>query len=195
MNLFLTILILGDSHMMGDFGTELMSKLSNKYNVTSIAIGGGGSRDYTRTLRNICCGYNIREVSKGGKIKTIENNSLVKEIIFKKHKGDLKTIISKLKPDIYIVALGTNQSDDHQKLLNLLPTAPVVWVGPVNIFSYLKIKGRILPLLKTNKTLHFIDSGNILGLGSKTIDSIHYSGASAKRWANIVHQRMMKLMK
>lgn len=138
------MLILGDSHLNGDFGEYLHKKLhlSQRFDITSIAIGGAGSRHFTMTMKNHCCGYKIRETCYGEeipskqRIRTLEKQSTgTNEIVGKKYNGQLKNALYYLKPQVVVIALGNNYVNDHQNLINIIRSqcanAYIIWVGPM----------------------------------------------------------------
>lgn len=199
------MLILGDSHLNGDFGEFLHRKLhdANKYDIYSIAIGGAGSRHFTMTMRNHCCGYKIRESCYGevipakSKIRTIEKNSTgTNEVVDKSHKGQLSNVLAYLCPDIVVIALGNNYVNDHQTLVNMIkaqsPHAVIIWVGPMLRSNFEQRISAINQVVKKNN-LHLVRSDDIIG--SDTLTMGHFYGKSAQNWAYKIADRMSKVLK
>src|SRR5689334_16213018 len=94
------VLILGDSHFVGHFGEYVHKNLheTNKYDILSVAISGAGSKHFTLTLKNFCCGYKIRyscaglppEETKKSEVIILEKSSAgTNGIIGKSWKGKL----------------------------------------------------------------------------------------------------------
>lgn len=194
------MLILGDSHLNGEFGEYLQKKLhdSKNFDIYSIAIGGAGSRHFTMTLRNHCCGYRIRESCYGetygpkDRIRTLEKASTgTNELVAKAHKGQLKNVLAYLNPDIVVIALGNNYVNDHQTLVNLIKAqsagTQIIWVGPMLRMNLSQRMAAIQQVVKKN-SLFLVRSDDILG--SDTLTSGHFYGKTAQNWANKVAERM-----
>ncbi len=122
----------------GDLGSDLHQILSERTHreVISIGIGGAGSMDYLRSpMVNNCCGYIIRETEASGEIVTVEDsNVLDNTVIGKKYHGSLSSLIQEKQPSSILIVLGTNQKNQHAKLLetiqSLAPHAAIAWAGP-----------------------------------------------------------------
>lgn len=194
------MLILGDSHLNGEFGEYLQKKLheSKGFDIYSIAIGGAGSRHFTMTMRNHCCGFRIRESCYGetygskDRIRTLEKSSTgTNEIVGKAHKGQLKNVLAYLNPDIVVIALGNNYVNDHQTLVNLIKTqsaaTQIIWVGPMLRMNLTQRMTAINQVVKKN-SLFLVRSDDILG--SDTLTTGHFYGKTAQNWANKVAERM-----
>lgn len=196
-----TVLILGDSHLVGDFGDALHREMHRlkKYNVVSVGIGGAGSYHFTGTMRTFCCGSIIREtcifdsISDQVKIPVTEksdgpSNSLVGKFF----KGKLSNFISHYEPEIVIVALGSNYTNAHEELMKILRNGninrEVIWVGPMRR-SNMEIRlNAIRQVMIKYPDIRFISSEDIVG--HDTITSAHYSGKAAKYWAEKVVKKM-----
>ena len=194
------MLILGDSHLNGEFGEYLHKKLQStkKYDIYSIAIGGAGSRHFTMTMRNHCCGYKIRESCYGEeylpkqKVRTIESfPSGNNEMVGKEFNGQLKNVLSYVRPDIVVIALGNNYVNDHQTLVNMIKAQSkdiqIVWVGPLLRSNMEPRMAAIEQVVKKNN-LFFVRSDDILG--SDTLSSGHFYGKVAQNWAYKIAERM-----
>jgi len=199
------VLVLGDSHLNGEFGESLQRKLhdAGKYDILSIAIGGAGSRHFTMTMKNHCCGFKIRESCAGEvipaktKIRTIEKAStLTNEIVGKTYKGQLKNVVAQLQPQYVIVALGNNFVNDHQTLVSIIkdnaPLAKIIWVGPVLRTNFEPRIKAIEQVVNKNK-LFLVRSDDIIG--SDTLTSTHFYGKTAQSWAGKVVERMKPALK
>lgn len=194
------MLILGDSHLNGEFGEFLQKKLhENKdFDILSIAIGGAGSRHFTLTMRNHCCGFKIRETCYGetygpkDRVRTLENAATgTNEIVGKAFRGQLKNVLAHFQPDLVVIALGNNYVNDHQNLVNMIKTqsagAQIVWVGPMLRMNLSERMTAINQVVKKNN-LFLVRSDDILG--SDTLTSGHFYGKTAQNWASKVAERM-----
>lgn len=194
------MLILGDSHLNGEFGEYLQKRLheTKAFDIYSIAIGGAGSRHFTMTLRNHCCGYKIRESCYGetytakDRIRTPEKAATgTNEIVAKPHRGQLKNVLAYLNPDVVVIALGNNYVNDHQTLVNLIKAqsaaTQIIWIGPMLRMNLTERMSAINQVVKKN-SLFLVRSDDILG--SDTLTSGHFYGKTAQNWANKVADRM-----
>ncbi|HEY8365592.1 MAG TPA: hypothetical protein VIL57_00455 [Bacteroidia bacterium] len=195
-----SILILGDSHLVGDFGEYLHRYLykMDKYDITSIAIGGAGSVHFTMTMKNFCCGYKIR-VSKKGEVvgekerfRTLEiQRVLTNEVVYKEYDGKLSKLVAAEKPDIVLIALGSNYVNAHQDLINIIQSnsadSKIIWIGP---FLRENFQARIDAILKiTNKyKIPLVRSDDIIG--NDTLTTTHFYGKTASNWALKVTERL-----
>lgn len=195
-----SILILGDSHLVGDFGEYLHRYLfrMDKFDITSIAIGGAGTVHFTMTMKNFCCGYKIR-ISKKGEIvsdkerfRTLEMQKvLTNEIVYKEYEGKLSKVVAAQKPDIVLIALGSNYVNAHQDLINIIQThsedSKIIWIGP---FLRENFKPRIDAIVKiTNKhKIPLVRSDDIIG--NDTLTTTHFYGKTASNWALKVTERL-----
>ncbi len=195
------ILVLGDSHMVGDFGEYFHRELHNlkKYNVVSIGIGGAGSYHFTVNMRAFCCGAIIREtcwfdsISPKQTIPVTERHyGGTNAIVGKFFKGKLSNYIKHYEPDFIIVALGSNYTNAHEELVEILqegnPLREIIWVGPMRRSNIEARLYAIDKVIKKHPHIRFIPSEDIIG--HDTISSIHYAGKSARYWAQTVVKRM-----
>lgn len=194
------MLILGDSHLNGEFGEYLHKKLhsTKKYDIYSIAIGGAGTRHFTMTMKNHCCGYKIRESCYGEeiptnqKLRTLEREVTgTNEVIGKAYGGQLKNVLACLRPDIVVIALGNNYVNDHQNLVNMIkapsPEIQIVWIGPL-LRSNLAPRMMAINQVVQKNNLFFVRSDDIIG--SDTLTSGHFYGKMAQNWAYKIAERM-----
>ena len=200
------ILILGDSHMVGDFGEYFHREVHQlgKYNVTSIGIGGAGSYHFTVRMREFCCGYKIREtcwfdsIPEKTKIPiTEEGFGATNGMVSKFFKGNLSSLISHYNPEIEIIALGSNYTNAHEDLIKIIRKdqfdREVIWVGPMLRSNIQMRLNAIQQVIKKYPDIQFIPSQDIVG--HDTITSAHYAGVSAKKWAQKVMVRMKDYLK
>lgn len=199
------VLILGDSHLVGDFGEYLHRgmHLKGKFNIVSIGIGGAGSYHFTVTMRGFCCGYKIREscwfdsIPEKSRIPvTEEGYGASNQIVGKFFKGKLSAYIAHYDPEIIIIALGSNYTNAHEELMSIIQKddtdRKIIWVGPMRRSN---IEMRLLAinqLIKKYPEINFVHSEDIIG--HDTITSAHYAGKPAKRWADEVINRMEKFI-
>lgn len=200
-NAIRNILILGDSHFLGSFGEYVHSNLhyTNRYDIMSIAIGGAGTRHYTMTMRNFCCGYKIRvscaDANQGddSEVYLIEKSSTGNNtVVGKEWDGDLDKLINYWLPDIVVVSLGSNNTNAHQDLVDIVrrnrPDLPIVWIGPFLRLGSPQRYRLIENAVNRNENIHLVRSDDIIG--NDTLASAHYYGYAAKKWANEVTDRM-----
>lgn len=199
------VLILGDSHMVGDFGEYLhrgMHQLG-KYNVVSIGIGGAGSYHFTVTMRGFCCGYKIREtcwfdsIPEKSKIPILEEGfGSSNAIVGKFFKGKLANVVSHYDPELVIIALGSNYTNAHEDLVKIIrkdnDQREVIWVGPMLRSNIQMRLTAIQQITKKYPDIRFVRSEDIIG--HDTITTVHYAGKSAKYWANKVIDRMSEYL-
>ncbi len=198
------ILMLGDSHLMGQFGDFLQLNLHETgfFDILSISIGGAGSATFTYPMKNNCCGYIIREsihnekISSINKIRKLEyQNHKTNEIIGKKYKGHLEGVLTEISPDIVIVALGSNLTNNHQGLINIIkensPTSQIVWVGPMKC-KKIGIRVKTIQQAVVKNNIFFVRSDDIVG--SDSLNMEHLCGIEAKNWANNIFNRMKPLI-
>ena len=194
------VLIIGDSHLVGDFGSYLhliMHRL-DRFNIISLGRGGAGTMHYTQTLKNFCCGYKIRESKKGEtiadktKIRVLERSGVYTgEVILKNYGGKLGTYVKALSPDYMVIALGSNNINAHEDLVKIIqtnaPATRIIWVGP---FLRSRFSERINPIIRTTEKykIPLIRSDDVVG--NDTLTSAHFYGKTALRWAEKVTERM-----
>lgn len=194
------LLILGDSHLVGDFGEYLHKQLHkiNRFDITSIAIGGAGSMHFTLTMKNFCCGYKIRVSKKDeiipdkSKIRTLEHVRIyTNEIVFKSYEGRLANYIKASQPAYVLIALGSNLTNAHQNLVEIIrgqsPQTQIIWVGP---FKRERFNERIDPIIKVTSKykIPLIRSDDIVG--NDTLKTAHFYGRTASNWAIKIGERL-----
>lgn len=195
------ILILGDSHMMGNFGEFFHRKLheTGKYDILSIGIGGAGSKHYTLRMINFCCGYKVRmtcftdQICQQCTIPIFERaNTVTQKPILRNVGSKLIQVLHFWKPDAVIIALGSNYTNAHQELLSILyefnPQMPYVWVGP---FKRKNVAARYQAIergMAVNPNGFLVRSDDIVG--HDTLTSAHFTGKTAKTWAHEVVNRL-----
>lgn len=194
------MLILGDSHLVGDFGEYLHRQMYrlDKFDITSIAIGGAGTVHFTMTMKNFCCGYKIRVSNKGeivsdkSKFRLLEKQGVyTNEIVYKEYEGKLSKYLEINSPNIIILALGSNYVNAHYDLVDIIkkssPDTKIIWVGP---FLRENFQARIDPIVKvTGKyKIPLVRSDDIVG--NDTLRTAHFYGRTASNWASKVSERL-----
>lgn len=197
-----SILVLGDSHMKGYFGEFFHKKLHSegRYFILNIAIGGAGTKTFTHDqLRSTCCGYRVRYTCPESKLKekdwipVLESSEDAEDrTICKVYGSTLLMVLQKFKPDLVIIALGSNYYNAHGELLRILETykynIPFVWVGPYNRVNADIRYDAIYDALAYRPNGILVRSDDILG--SDTLTQKHFVGKTAKMWAHTVVERM-----
>lgn len=194
------ILILGDSHLLGHFGEMLQKGIheTGNYDILSVAIGGAGSRNFTLPMRNLCCGYAIREskynekISSFDKIRKIEGSDRHSgETVGKFFRGKLENVLNIFDPNIVIIALGHNNINDHQNLINIIRTynsqVKIIWIAP---FRNKLIQRQLFDIkqVASKNNVFLVRSDDILGSDNETC--AHYFGWIAQNWASKVIERL-----
>ena len=204
------VLILGDSHFVGSFGEYVHKNLheTNKYDLLSVAISGAGSKHFTLTLKNFCCGYKIRfscagkgelgvQDSKKSNIYILEKSATgTNGVIGKTWKGKLPVLLSTWMPDVVIFSLGSNNVNAHQALVDIIRLyrldLPIIWIGPFKRKGNLERYKLIEKTVNENNNMHLVRSDDIIG--HDTITMAHYYGKTAQKWANKVTERMKPIL-
>jgi hypothetical protein len=198
-----SILVLGDSHMKGYFGEFFHKKLHSegRFFILNVAIGGAGTKTFTHDqLRSTCCGYRVRYTCPESKLKdkewipTLEScEDSEDRLICKVYGSTLAMVLQKFKPDLVIIALGSNYYNAHGELLRIIETykinIPFVWVGPYNRVNADMRYDAIYDALAYRNNGILVRSDDILG--SDTLTQKHFVGKTAKMWAHTVVDRMM----
>jgi hypothetical protein len=142
------ILIIGDSHVNGKFGSHLHNSLAKKYsdrNVLTISIGGAGQRPFNNTMASVCCGAKVR-LSNGERNEVIQQYNKKGDhlILFKEHQGDLFSVMQEFNFKTLILNLTNNSySAKHEipKYIKLMEKFKAHGIAQVNW---------ITPFLRTN---------------------------------------------
>jgi hypothetical protein len=201
-----SILVLGDSHMKGYFGEFFHKKLHSegRFFILNIAIGGAGTKTFTHDqLRSTCCGYRVRYTCPESKLKekdwipVLESSEDAEDrTICKVYGSTLLMVLQKFKPDVVIIALGSNYYNAHGELLRIIETykinIPFVWVGPYNRVNADMRYDAIYDALAYHNNGILVRSDDILG--SDTLTQKHFVGKTAKMWAHTVVDRMMPFL-
>lgn len=201
-----SILVLGDSHMKGYFGEYFHKKLHSegRYFILNIAIGGAGTKTFTHDqLRSTCCGYRVRYTCPESKLKerdwipVLESSEDADDrTICKVYGSTLLMVLKKFKPDVVIIALGSNYYNAHSELLRILEAyrvdIPFVWVGPYNRVNVDMRYSAIESVMQNRSNGLLVRSDDILG--SDTLTQKHFVGKTAKYWANTVVERMIPFL-
>ncbi|MCS6980596.1 MAG: SGNH/GDSL hydrolase family protein [Flavobacteriales bacterium] len=196
-----TVLIIGDSHIVGDFGEYFHWELHklNRYDILSLGIGGAGSLHFTNTLKNHCCGYKFRESCRGEKLVKGQKIRVLEEgkgadggMILPGFHSQLGELLQAYRPEVVVVALGSNNVNAHGHLLRLIkrhcPAARIAWIGP---FLRLVLEQRLRAIqaaIKREPSAILIRSDDILG--HDILKSAHFTGAMARKWAAAVVERL-----
>jgi len=198
-----SILVLGDSHMKGYFGEFFHKKLHSegRFFILNIAIGGAGTKTFTHDqLRSTCCGYRVRYTCPESKLKdkdwipVLESSEDASDRpICNIYGSTLSMLLGKFKPDLVVIALGSNYYNAHFELLRIVdeyhPNLPFVWIGPYNRMNVDIRYSAIERVMENNPHGLLVRSDDILG--SDTLTQKHFVGKTARYWANTVVERMM----
>lgn len=138
-----------------------------------------------------CAGDSIKK-----DVPYIERTDKASDDLFLKQFGSrLTTILKTWRPDVVIVALGSNYENAHKKLISILYLYDTqlfyVWVGLSNEMDRMRYKAIEDALDKDGQGV-LIRSDDILGDGMLT--TVHFYGNSAKKWANEIFNRFETVM-
>jgi hypothetical protein len=187
-----TILVLGDSNLVGPFGDELHSAIMNwnEADVFSIAIGGGNPTYYLQPMANRCCGFRVRFSEKGSKIIKIVQKSNVKDggkILAAEYGSSVFNVIKEKKPSMVVIALGSN-SDSQKNYSELVSkihainqNTPIYWVGPPDSKEVNAVRADTYAQTALNQ---FPSSHYIFFSSQKVAKKLHPGPADAKKWVN-----------
>ncbi len=198
-----SILVLGDSHMKGYFGEFFHKKLHSegRFFILNVAIGGAGTKTFTHDqLRSTCCGYRVRYTCPESKLREKEwipvlesSESSEDKLICRVYGSTLYMLLQKFKPDLVVIALGSNYYNAHKELLRIIETykinLPFVWVGPYNRVNADLRYDAIYDAMASRNNGILVRSDDILG--SDTLTQKHFVGRTAKYWAHTVVERML----
>jgi len=185
------IMFAGDSHSYGKMGATLESELSKI------------STD--RSFMSSCGSSASTWLKKSGNEKTVcgfwkkEGNIEIRQTNFNNPK--LADEITRFKPDVVIVQLGTNMAASKypansrtsiQELLKVVTSHPVtcIWIGPPDANSLvvtdekLKVVNDILIEETKLAGCHFIDSLKLTAFPIKNTEGIHYPSSLSIEWGN-----------
>ncbi len=181
-------LVLGDSHMMGEYGLHLMEELSRFGQVLSIAVGGAGSRDFSRgRLWDVCCGYDIRKKGRfDPAVRKVELGRRRFQIAYSRYNGSLTAVVYDYRPTAIVLHLGNNQSDEHQALLDELRRtsgAPVFWIGVIQCDGSRSVNRRIQAVVARNPNVFYVPNDDLSYLRIQRKCDYHFGGELARRWA------------
>lgn len=185
------VLIVGDSHMYGEFGQTLHKRVAqHKKDVTSYSVCGATSFSYLKRWTT-SCGYVVRETKSIGE----EPQRVFVRSIYKA--PSIYKIVEKVKPDIVIVVLGTNNTltdKSTEKILKkfvsylLNNSTKVYWVGPL---SYKEKTDEIHKITLSNlQRVTYIDSRPHNKSKPLSLKQPHVYGKEAKKWAEWTFKQM-----
>jgi hypothetical protein len=197
-----SVLILGDSFLKGHFGEYLHQSMHNSgnYHILSIAIGGAGSKTFLPPMRNLCCGYRVRQSFAGDTLKMSKTGKIPKvpviesaerptqAFVMKNFDGNLQLIMDAYKTDAVVLVMGENYLNAHEELLQLLKAKswqlPIIWVGPFDSGTSTKRYNLIKNALNNVPHSILIQSDSIAN--NLKIAPAHFYGLSAKKLAESV---------
>jgi chemotaxis response regulator CheB len=151
-------------------------------------------------MKNLCCGYRIRESCAGSilkesktvvgaKVPVIESaESPTKGVVMKWQNGKLKNVLDVWKPDIVILVLGTNYVNAHDELISILKTynkdLPVIWVGAFDKEIATGRNQLIQKAITGKSNCLLVKSDSILDANG--MKATHFFGKTAKKVAEAV---------
>lgn len=186
MTFLFAVLLIGDSHFVGDMGTQLMKMYQKS---AMVAMTGAGSITFSKpVIRNVCCPW-VYRAWDGRRLTVLESG---RKKGMKISPSSIGAILLATRPAKVVIHLGNNQGDDHVGLLKAIrkhTAVPVYWVGIFRIKSHRAINYRIKKAVKQFKNVHYVDVTDLKQLDALHTDLIHYSGPRTKVWASKIWER------
>ena len=199
------VLILGDSFLKGHFGEFLQKKMheAGTYDILSIAIGGAGSKTFTTTMKNLCCGYRVRQSFAGkplietksvwgSKVPVIEGAEAVTNgLVMKSQEGSLGNVLNFWKPQAVILVLGANFINAHEDLLKIIfaynDSIPLIWIGPFEKNTSAGRYALINKAIKNKPNCFLVRSDEVVE--KMGIPASHFFGTTAKKLAENIFEK------
>ncbi|NVO02304.1 MAG: hypothetical protein HXX09_06335 [Bacteroidetes bacterium] len=199
------VLIFGDSYLKGHFGEFLQKKMHEvgTYDILSIAIGGAGSKTFTIPMKNLCCGYRIRQSFAGkplietksvwgSKVPVIEGAEAVTNgLVMKSQEGSLENVLNFWKPQAVILVLGANFINAHEDLLKIIfaykDSIPLIWIGPFEKNTSAGRYALINKVIKNKPNCFLVRSDDIVE--KMGIPASHFFGTTAKNLAETIFEK------
>lgn len=192
-----SVLILGDSHMYGNFGHILHNNFSVKmgHDVTSIAVCPATPRTYLQTRIKAYCGLRIRKSKAHRGFKTT----------VRKVKGDtqpLKAQLDMTRPHLVVIALGTNMGNQSHKnifqhSMDLVksihkhaPNAQIVWLGPPNYRGADRISNALRQAMNQTHIAQYFEGTGYNRTRPLPKKNPHFGKRQAGLWADYMFQKL-----
>ncbi len=171
----LTILMLGDSHLLGEMGKTVQAELAKKNTVHMHAVCGSSTRGWILGGARGC--QNIGRTEAAG------------------------FLVAKYKPDLTIISLGSNNlrngtaltTRETRELLSHIP-GKCIWIGPpdMRVFTKAQFKDFYAGLVDgLVGKCQLIDSEVLTEPMPQGGDGIHYFGASGRNWGMKVLSKLL----
>jgi len=142
-------------------------------------------------VRYTCPESNLKEKDWIPVLESSEDSE--DRLICKVYGSTMALLLQKFKPDLVIIALGSNYYNAHVELLRLVDlykvNLPFIWVGPYNRVNADLRYTAIERALEDRPNGILVRSDDILG--SDTLTQKHFVGKTARFWAHTVVDRMM----
>lgn len=189
------ILIIGDSHSYGPYGTVLDDHYRKQgHRVSSYASCGSSPSTWVRSSKNFQqtnCGYWSK--SPNGKETRVKSHKL----------PSFQEALAQSQPDLTIVSLGTNALSSTQNITNEVRHAEsmleniqksnsqCVWIGPPDLdkkpFSSNLPEGvRAFKAAAQKYNCKYIDSTRHTQYPKGKSDGIHYGAKDSKAWGDAI---------
>ena len=198
-----TALFVGDSHSYGAFGQEI-DKILRQYadKVVSVASCGASASTWLEksdNFKSTNCGY-WKKTSPQKEIRTASHQL-----------NSLKSEISELKPQVTVIALGTNMLGDVQgfhselkavdKLIQQVQQAGsrCLWIGPPDVSKnpFKKNLDELNLELKKyveKRNCTYLSSTGLTKYNFTKSDGIHYPPMESKRWGEQISAQIRSLL-
>lgn len=195
-------LIIGDSHLYGKFGETLHRILKSQVDgdIVSIASCPASPKTYLAKDISASCGLKVRksfssDEKPGSKINTALN-------MIRGNTSALSSYINYLRPELIIVALGTNMGNQGSKMIissarqlatyiaRRSPMSKIFWVGPPTYRGSSRIVKAISLALQETK-VKFIDGQPYNRKKPLPRSNPHFGPKGASRWAKYIAEKVI----
>ena len=200
-----SILMVGDSLSVGKFGEVVQGHLARKYPVAAYAYCGSSPEHWLSAEPSFVtkCGYR-QHTANMDVLRDFVNGKPPRRAVTPK----LSTLISRHKPTILIVQLGTNwmdrsltdeqmsdYSDQFVREARRGSVQEIIWIAPPDSARLRKVQGRVYQILNraaTRRGFQVIDSWKVTHyvMGKTGGDGIHYNSQSSEAWARSIQSEL-----
>jgi len=201
------ILVIGDSHTTGTFKDGLLAKLDAETDFRTAAYGSCGSspQHWMGNPKNAFttrCGYYTRDYAKKSPVP----------LPVKHLTPDLHELLASDKPDVVVIAMGTNQlanslGGSESAIADIIGLAKkdgakCIWVGPPDVGA--KAKGAanhavfydMLTRTTNRKGCSLVDSRPSTDPADvERVYWVHYSGNAGRSWGTAVGKRVVEIVR
>ncbi len=195
------VLILGDSHLFGEFGKSLQQLISVRLGMAtlSIAVCAGSPELFLSAKLQGPCGLKVRRAKPYGEIELVESgrDGVMDSLI---------TTLSSLKPRLTVINLGTNMNLHSnraigvsanrlvQTITSILPDTVIVWVGPPAYNGSERIRSALTASLGPLHGVGFLDGSLFTRDEPLPRKNPHFGSYKASQWAGYVFDGILNYL-